>query len=99
MDPNFDGLKRLFDRIKSIGFIDRLFRWGSVKNDLFEATADLQKAIAALEYLKSDNSKSENELSVGRISIKNLQEAVHRISTDNEILKKTNTDLDNRIVT
>ena len=39
---NYDNIKRLFDKLKTIGFFERLFSWGSVKNQLVDAAGDLQ---------------------------------------------------------
>lgn len=43
MNNNIDRLKNLLEKIKTIGFWERLFSWQKVKTQLFDALADLQK--------------------------------------------------------
>ncbi len=62
MNNDIDNLRRFLDKIKTIGFWERLFSWGVVKQQLVDAAADLQKLITNLENLKeqSVNLTSEN---------------------------------------
>lgn len=59
MDINIDNLKKLFEQLKSIGFFRRLFGWGSIKQLLIDAAADLQKLITISDTLKAENSRLE----------------------------------------
>lgn len=49
MEINIDRLKRLIETINRIGFWQRLFGWGAVKNQLVDAAADLQKFRSAFQ--------------------------------------------------
>ncbi len=97
MEINFDNLKRLFEKVKSIGFLERLFNWSNVKDQLIDASADLQKVSSALESLKSENLKTENQLTVEKAATKNLQDAVNRLNTENELLKNSSSLQNERI--
>ncbi|HEY5822993.1 MAG TPA: hypothetical protein VIT44_01425, partial [Cyclobacteriaceae bacterium] len=81
MDSSFDHIKRLFESLKGIGFLERLFGWGKVKTQLIDASADLQRLISSNENLKSENSKLSNLQSIGQASVMGLQESNHRLNT------------------
>jgi len=56
MDNNIDNLKKLIDRIKTIGFWQRLFSWNSIIQQLVDAASDLQKLVTNSDNLKEQNS-------------------------------------------
>ena len=56
MDNNYDNLKGFIDRMKSITFLERLFRWKMIQTQLMNAVADLQKMTSNLGHLLSINS-------------------------------------------
>lgn len=56
MDNNFDNLKKLIDRLKTIGFLERLFSWRKVRELLIDAVADLQKITGNADNLIEKNS-------------------------------------------
>ena len=87
MDSSFDHIKRLFESLKGLGFLERLFGWGKVKTQLIDASADLQRLISANENLKSENSKLSNLHSIGQASVMGLQESNHRLNTENQVFK------------
>ena len=51
METNLDNLKRFIESIKTLGFWQRLFGWGAVRNQLVDASADLHRLIATTESL------------------------------------------------
>src|SRR6478735_5138186 len=87
MDSSFDHIKRLFESLKGIGFLERLFGWGKIKTQLIDASADLQRLISTNENLKSENSKLSNLQSIGQASVMGLQESNHRLNTENQVFK------------
>lgn len=62
MDSNYDNLKRLLDTLKTYSFWQRLFYWGRLKNQLIDATGDLQKLLINSENLngQTQNLKQAN---------------------------------------
>ena len=82
----FDNIKKLFGSLKEINFFGRLFGWGKIKNQLIDASADLQKFISKTEEL----SQNANALSIERATSKNLNEAVVRLNTEVQVLKESN---------
>lgn len=62
MDTNIDNLKRLLDKIKTVGFFSRLFNFRKIKNLLIDANGDLQKLVSSIENLKTENLKIESNL-------------------------------------
>jgi len=59
MDNNIDNLRKLIEKIKTIGFFDRIFNWQKIKEQLVDAVADLQKIISNAENLNEINLKLE----------------------------------------
>ncbi len=86
MDTNLDNIKRLFESLKGISFFGRLFSWGKVKNQLVDASADLQKMISKVE----ESTQIASALSVERTTNKNLTESVARLNTEGQVLKESN---------
>ncbi|GHM99446.1 hypothetical protein WSM22_09360 [Cytophagales bacterium WSM2-2] len=86
MSVNFDSIKRLFDSLKGIGFIERIFGWGKIKNQMVDASADLQKLISKIESA----TQADNALSIERATAKGLNESVARMSTEIQVLKEAN---------
>ncbi len=63
MDNNYDNLKRLLDNLKTLGFWSRIFRWSKIKNQLIDASADIQKLLTNNENLQSQSLTSEQSIS------------------------------------
>ena len=63
MDNNYDNLKKLLDNLKTLGFWSKLFSWSKIKNQLIDASADIQKLLTNNENLSSRNSIIEQSLS------------------------------------
>jgi hypothetical protein len=69
MDNNLDNLKKFFESIKTIGLFDRIFGWKKIRNQLVDASADLQKLFSNVEIsrdailkLESRNSGLDKDL-------------------------------------
>ncbi|MEJ0056942.1 MAG: hypothetical protein WDN75_15585 [Bacteroidota bacterium] len=89
MEMNFDRIKVLFESLKNIGFLGRLFQWGEVKNQVIDASGDLQKLISAIETLRAENVKLENNYSLEKASVKGFQETNTRLAAENGALKNS----------
>ncbi len=83
-----ENFRRLFERIRSLGFFERLFRWSAIRVMLAEAGAEVQKTEMSIEAVRSETRKIENQLAIERVSLKNLQDAVNRLTVENELQKK-----------
>lgn len=81
MDTNIDQLRHFLDRISNISLIGRIFSWGQTRNQLREASADLQKLISYSEILRDQKAKDDAK-------ILQIESEVERIRTD--IIKKDN---------
>jgi hypothetical protein len=86
MDLSFDNIKRLFESLKGAGLLDRIFGWNRIKNQMIDASADLQKLISKIE----SSTQADNFLSVEKATNKGLSEAVTRLSTEIQVLKESN---------
>jgi hypothetical protein len=86
MDSNLDSIKRFFDSVKSVGFFGRVFGWGEIKTQLFDAIADLQRLMSRVD----ESNKTENTLNLEKANSKNLSEQINRLTADNATLKEQN---------
>lgn len=93
MESSFNNLKVLFDSLKSLGFFGRLFGWGKVKNQLIDASADIQRLVSSIETLKIENAKLEN--SIGRLSEDkaHFQKEIGVLNEKNETYLRRGTEL------
>ena len=85
-----DNLRRLLEKLKTIGFVERLFGWGKIKTQLIDANGDLQRIAPSLENARAENGKIENQLSIEKNNIKNFQESTNQLKVDNANLKDAN---------
>ena len=86
MDTNFDSIKRLFDSLKSVSFFGRLFGWSAIKQQLFDAVADLQRLMARI----NETDKTESALSIEKANAKNLNDTINRFTAENASIKEQN---------
>jgi hypothetical protein len=87
MEFSWDALRRLVEKLKTIGFLERLFGWSDVKSTLIEANGELQKIISSAEKFQSENVRIANEYSIAKAELQNLQETKSRLHTENEVAK------------
>jgi hypothetical protein len=73
METTGDSIKKLFNDLKTLSFWDRLFKWGALKTQLIDATADLQKLLIGSESL----SKINHELEIERNKNKSLEASLN----------------------
>ena len=97
MEFSTDSIKRLFENLKTLGFLGRIFQWGSVKSQLIEANGELHQLISVSQALKSENVKLENSLSLEKSATRNFQDSSHRVTTELEVLKNSFTGQSDRI--
>lgn len=93
MESSFNNLKLLFESLKSLGFFGRLFGWGKVKNQLIDASADIQRLVSSIETLKTENAKLEG--SIGRLSEDkaHFQKEIGVLNEKNETYLRRGTEL------
>jgi len=87
MEFSFDSIKKLFENLKTISFLGRVFQWGSVKSQLIEANGELQRVLSEGQSLKAENIKLENLISLEKSAAKNFQDTANRVSTELEITR------------
>ena len=61
MDFSIDSLKILIEKVKSVGFFQRLFNWGGIKSLLVDAASDLQRLVSLADTLKELNNTLGNK--------------------------------------
>ncbi|MBK5278889.1 MAG: hypothetical protein JJE09_08500 [Bacteroidia bacterium] len=93
MESAYDTLKRFFERLKRIGFFERLFGWGGIKSQMIDAYGDLQKLLYESEIKKSEISKLENAISIKEMSIETLRKSKQDLASDSLVNKEIMTSL------
>ncbi len=84
-----NNLKRLLDHLKSIGLLGRIFNWGSVRSQLMDAYADLQRVQSEEDHLLQNLSKSERDLSLERNDAKNIRDTLSNFKSEITTLKES----------
>jgi len=74
MEHSLESLRRLLERLKTIGLWDRLFRWGQVKSMLVDANGDLQRISPSYESLRNIAQKAETQLELEQAETRNLRQ-------------------------
>jgi len=108
---SFDNLKIFFERIKSIGFWQRLFGWKSVKALSYDAYDEFKRISDQVEELnrliveqkasiaefEKNNEIQGSRLEDSRVSTQKLEERIRFLEQDQQRLNKEKTELSNRI--
>lgn len=95
METGFDSLKRLVNELKTLSFWDRIFKWGSVRATLVDASADLQRMIGGYE----SQSQLRHELELEKNRNKSVQESLEELKflrTEKESLMKDKASLESK---
>lgn len=99
MEMNIDALKLFIEKIKSIGFLQRIFSWGKVKVELVDAAADLQKMITTSAYLSESLQKLENENQSLNKDLLNAKDSGFRLESETTRLQGLITENLNKLAT
>jgi len=67
-------LHSFLERIKTIGFLQRVFFWQKIRNELFEAAKSLSRVDTELQNLQVNGTKLNNDLCSHRRDIKRRTE-------------------------
>ena len=86
MPTNIDSVRKFLNNIRSIGFWNRLFAWRSIKDQLVDATADLER-------LLTNSANMEERIARADASLKAEQEAGNRLANKNDLLSQKNDQL------
>jgi hypothetical protein len=87
METNIDNLRRLLDQLKSLGFLQRLFKWKSIKNLVIDASVDLQKVLGDLTHSQEEMRKGTCTISELEKDIAIADRRVQEIQLANQELK------------
>ncbi|MFC2116663.1 hypothetical protein ACFLTU_09310 [Bacteroidota bacterium] len=108
---SFDNLKLFFERIKSVGFWQRLFGWRSIKTLSYEAYEEFRRISGQIEdltrqigeqtikitELEKNSGIQNSRLEDSRVSVQKLEEKIRFLEQDQQRLNKEKTDLSSRI--
>jgi len=75
METGFDSIKKLVNELKTLTFWDRIFKWGSIRATLVDASADLQRMISGYE----SQSQLRHELEIEKNRNKSAQESIEEL--------------------
>lgn len=83
MELDQENLRRFFEKLRSIGLLERIFGWGKIISQLVDANGELQKLITKAESLKTESARLDNALTVEKVASTNLQQTVSRLEAEN----------------
>ncbi len=86
MEANIDSLKNLIEKIKTAGFFQRLFSWGSIRSLLIDAASDLQRLVSQTDALKEQNNTLGNKNLDLEREVKSANETIIRKESEAERL-------------
>ncbi|CAN0311703.1 unnamed protein product, partial [Phaeothamnion confervicola] len=75
METGFDSIKRLVNELKTLTFWDRIFKWGSIRSTLVDASADLQRILTGYEGM----SRLKHELDLEKSRNNSFQESLEEL--------------------
>lgn len=82
MENSLESLRKLLERLKTLGFWGRLFSWSEIRSMLVDAYGDLQRIAPSYDGLRATAQKAENQLEVERTETRNLREALQQAKVD-----------------
>lgn len=82
MENSLESLRKLLERLKTLGLWGRLFRWSEIRSMLVDANGDLQRIAPSYDSLRATAQKAENQLEVERAETRNLREALQQAKVD-----------------
>src|SRR3989338_8269523 len=83
MNTKFERLNLFFDKIKTMGFWQRIFGWRQVKNLSYDAYEEFKVLVNLLDRVIKDVDQNNNSIAI--------------LSNDNEHLKSENIKLENSL--
>ncbi len=83
MELDQENLRRFFEKLRSIGLLERIFGWRKIISQLVDANGELQKLITKAESLKTENNRLESTLTVEKVATSNLQQTISRLEAEN----------------
>jgi hypothetical protein len=107
----FENLKIFFEKIKTVGFWQRLFNWKSIRALSYDAYEEFQGVSGKIEELNAmigeqkdriaslekDNEIRGSRLEDARVSVQKLEEKIRFMEQDQQRLNKERTELSNRV--
>jgi predicted nucleic acid-binding Zn-ribbon protein len=97
MLPPIVSLRSFLERIGTISFIQRLFSWKKIRNELIDAAASLSSIDTELTNLYTTKIQLENELSGCRKDVRLLEEQKIRLEESQKRWNELVVEKDNRI--
>ncbi len=83
----FDKSKQLFEKIKSIGFFERLFSWNKITSLIIESYNEFKSAELRLVSLKEEIDELKRENSNFEVEIKNKEESIKDLKNEKKELQ------------
>lgn len=89
MENSLESLRRLLEKLKTIGFWGRLFGWSHVRSMLVDANGDLQRISPSYESLRNNAQKAESQLELEKAESRNLRQNLEQTKVELLALRET----------
>lgn len=89
MENSLESLRRLLEKLKTIGFWGRLFGWSHIRSMLVDANGDLQRISPSYESLRNTAQKAESQLELEKAESRNLRQNQEQTKVELLALRET----------
>lgn len=89
MENSLESLRRLLEKLKTIGFWGRLFGWNHIRSMLVDANGDLQRISPSYESLRNTAQKAESQLELEKAESRNLRQNQEQTKVELLALRET----------
>jgi len=93
VDKNFDNLNAFFDKVKSVGFFERVFSWKSVVELSYEAHSEFKYMDEKFEAISKKCDDIERGKESAEEKLKHISEIRATLETDKRVLESKRDDL------
>ena len=97
MESRYERLSLFFERVKAIGFLQRLFRWGALRTLSYDAYEEFKTLASSVERLSKELDQSTNTTNILKNDVEHLKFSHIKMESEVEQLEKRFQDANARI--
>ena len=95
---SFENLKKFFEKVKSVGFIERLFSWKNIVFISYDAYEEFKSVDKKLDSVNEDLEEANKKIGLLENDEKNLKESKTELQSDKKSLEKEKNELIEKVV-
>ena len=95
---SFENLKKFFEKVKSVGFIERLLFWKNIVSLSYDAYEEFKSVDKKLDSVNEELEKASSRVELLKKDKENLKESKTEIQSEKKLLEKEKNDLMEKVV-